>query len=129
MNDELKKELSLLSLEEKKEVRDYLSQSIAQSRMGMHRDGRAEFLLDTISGLIGHPVSLLDRRPMDVWARTMVAYQMILEGYTTPEIGRQMRKDHSTVIHYKWKMKDALDLPQAYRDILPLWNDFKETIQ
>ena len=74
-------------------------------------------------------VSLVSRIPEHVWARTMVAYQMVKEGYTSTEIGHQMMKDHSSVTHMKNKMQDALDLPQAYRDILETWNEFQKRIQ
>ena len=54
---------------------------------------------------------------------------MILEGYTTTEIGHQMEKDHSSVIHMRKKMQDALSLPWAYKDIIPIWNEFQKRIK
>ena len=74
-------------------------------------------------------ISYLSREPMDVWARTMIAYQMLIEGYSTGEIWRQMMKDHSTIIHLKNKMRDALSLPEAYGDIINIWDKFQKLIQ
>ena len=74
-------------------------------------------------------ISYLSREPMDVWARTMIAYQMLIEGYSTGEIGRQMMKDHSTIIYLRKKMEDVFAIPQAYRDIIDIWNNFQNRIQ
>ena len=73
-------------------------------------------------------VDFFSRNPLDVWARTMVAYQMILEGYTCSEVGRQLMKDHSTITHLKKKMMDALSVPMAYQDIIPIWNEFQKRV-
>lgn len=90
---------------------------------------RAEDLLAVLCGLTGRRMNLRSRDSEVVWAKAMVAYRMMEEGYTLAEIGRQLGKDHSTVIHYRHKMQDALSLPQAYQDILPLWYEFKTRIE
>jgi hypothetical protein len=59
----------------------------------------------------------------------MVAFQMCKEGYSTTEVGRQMMKDHSTIIHLRNKMQDVFELPQMYGDILEIWNRFQKQIQ
>ena len=65
---------------------------------------------------------------MVVWVKTMVAYEMMQEGFTLAEIGRQIGRDHSTIIHYRHKMENALSLPQAYKDIIPVWEEFQKRL-
>lgn len=131
MSEDLKRMCENLPLQDKVELRDFLSDQITSSRGGIGKSPlRCSILLGEIAVIIGVKyVSLVSRIPEHVWARTMVAYQMVKEGYTTTEIGHQMMKDHSSVTHMKNKMQDALDLPQAYRDILETWNEFQKRIQ
>ena len=86
-------------------------------------------LLDIYSAIVGRRVNLFSRDQGDVWARTMVAYRMIQEGYTLESISRQLyKKDHSVIINYRQKMENALAVPDAYRDIMPIWNEFQKRI-
>ena len=131
MTEEMKDMCRSLTLQDKVEVRDYLSDLIASARGGVGKSPlRCSILLGVMAGIMGvRYIPFISRIPEHVWARTMVAYQMIREGYSTPEIGRQMMKDHSSVTHMKKRMQDALDLPVAYRDILNLWEIFQKQIQ
>lgn len=126
MNAELKRRIAKLSLDQKVELRDYITEQI--DTCPLHNRGRFTYLLNKMEAVLGKRVQLIARNPDDVWARTMIAYEMILEGYTFGEIGRQMEKNHSTVMYLKKKMEDALSLPRAYRDILSIWYTFKSTI-
>lgn len=126
MNAELKRRIARLSLEQKVELRDYITEQIDTSPL--HNRGRFTYLLHKMEAVLGKNVRIVSRIPDDVWARTMIAYEMILEGYTYAEVGRQMEKDHSTVMHLKKKMEDAISLPRMYGDILPIWYTFKSTI-
>ena len=131
MSEELKHRCEKLSLEDKVELREYLSTLIASDQGGVVKSPlRCSILLGEMAKILGETyISLVSRIPSHVWARTMVSYQMIKEGYSTGEIGHQMMKDHATIIHMRKKMQDALDLPQAYRDILEIWNKFQTQIQ
>lgn len=128
MSEDLKRKCDALSLEDKIDLRDYISASINRNEC-LQSGIRCSILLGEIGDVIGRKVDYFHRDPMDVWARAMVAYQMTLEGYSTIEIGRQMMKDHSTVIYLRNKMKDAFEIPNAYRDILQIWNDFQKRIK
>lgn len=125
MSEELVKECLSLSLDEKKQ----LIARIKESFDG-HDSWRADRLLEIWGGVTGRKPDIFSRDKEDVWAKTMVAYQLLEEGYSLESVARQLcRKDHSSVIHYRQKMKDALDVPQAYRDIIPIWNEFQKRIQ
>lgn len=131
MSEDLKRMCERLPLQDKVELRDFLSESILSSRGGVTKTPlRCSILLGEMAQILGvTTISYVSRIPEQVWARTMVVYQMIKEGYSTSEIGHQMMKDHSSVTHMKNKMQDALDLPQAYKDVLQIWNKFQKQIQ
>ena len=129
MSEDLKRRCARLTTEEKLQLMSFLSTSIQNERDGIGKTPlRASILLGELGSIYGRAISYYSRDPRDVWARTMVAYQMVSEGYSLAEIGRQLNKDHSTIVHLRHKMEDALAVPQAYRDILPIWNEFQTRI-
>lgn len=107
-----------------------LQESILQERMDGKKlvCNRGDILLEMMGEILGEPVDLKSRDARFVWARTMVTYQLLQEGFSTTEAGRMIGKDHSTVINMRMRMQDALDLPQAYKDIINIWKQFKEKI-
>lgn len=126
MSEELVKECLSLSLDDKK----LLVAKIQDAIQGKDNCTRGVELLDIYSGVIGRKVNLFSRDSINVWAKAMVAYRMIQEGYSLESITRQLyRKDHSVIIHYRQKMEDALSLPGAYKDIVDIWNEFQKRIQ
>lgn len=125
MSEELITQCLSLSLDEKKQLVARITASI----QGKEDCTRGVELLDIYSGVIGRKVNLFSRDSINVWAKTMVAYRMIQEGYSLESITRQLyRKDHSVIIHYRQKMEDALSLPDAYQDIMQIWNEFQKRI-
>lgn len=128
MSEDLKRRCARLTTEEKLQLMAFLSSSLQKDERIGKSSLRASILLGELGAIYGRAISFYSRDPMDVWARTMVAYQMVGEGYTYAEIGRQLNKDHSTIVHLRHKMEDALAVPQAYRDILPIWNEFQTRI-
>lgn len=130
MTERLKKFCSHLTLKEKVQVRDYLSASISLDSGGSKSPIRCSILMRDAAAVIGQDdIPTISRIPIHVWARTMVVYQMSMEGYTTIEIGDQMGKNHSSIIHMRNKMQDALSLPKAYGDIIDIWKQFQNKIQ
>lgn len=131
MSEDLKHRCEKLTLEDKVELREYLSALIAHENGRTRKTPlRCSILLGEMAKILGEKyISYVSRIPIHVWARTMVAFQMLMEGYSTSEIGHQMQKDHSTITHMKNKMMDVFDLPQAYRDIIEIWDNFQKQIQ
>ena len=129
MNEKLKLMCEDLSLQDMVELREYLSDIISCKSRIEKTTLRCNFLMGEMTDIMGERyISYASRISSHVWARTMVAYQMIKEGYSTLEIGRQMMKDHSTIIHLRNKMQDVFALPQLYGDVLEMWNKFKNQI-
>ena len=131
MSDELKLAVENLSLKDKVELREYLSDMINSSRRLNQSPLRCSILLGTMAAALGweHPIPYEGRESHYVWARTMVAYQMSKEGYTTIEIGRQMMKNRTTIIHLLKKMQDVFAFPQIYEDVLKILYKFQKQIE
>lgn len=128
MTDDLKLAVENLTLQDKVELREYLSDMIKSTRGGQS-PLRCSILMGEMAKALGwETIPLESRESHHVWARTMVAYQMCKEGYTRTEIGRQMLKNHSTVTHMRNKMQDVFVLPQMYGDILEMWDKFQKQI-
>lgn len=130
MIGKLKQMCDGLSLQDKVELREYLSDIISSVKGVVRKTPlRCSILMGEMADIMGvRAISYVSRIPLHVWARAMVAYQMILEGYTTMEISQQMCKNHATIHHLKIKMRDALSMPQIYQDILPSWNELQKRI-
>lgn len=131
MSDDLKLAVENLTLKDKVELREYLSDMIDSSRRLSQSPLRCSILLGTMAAALGweHPIPYEGRESHYVWARTMVAYQMSKEGYHTVEIGRQMMKNRTTIIHLLNKMQDVFAFPQMYENELEMWYKFQKQIE
>ena len=131
MSDDLKLAVENLTLKDKVELREYLSDMIDSPRRLSQSPLRCSILLGTMAAALGweHPIPYEGRESHYVWARTMVAYQMSKEGYTTIEIGRQMMKNRTTIIHLLKKMQDVFAFPLMYEDVLKMWYKFQKQIE
>ena len=131
MSDDLKLAVENLTLKDKVELREYLSDMIDSSMRLSQSPLRCSILLGIMAAALGweKPIPYEGREAHFVWARTMVAYQMNKEGYTTIEIGRQMMKNRTTIIHLLNKMQDVFALPQMYENELEMWYKFQKQIE
>lgn len=89
---------------------------------------RGAQLLGYMEEVIGEKIPVKSRVPRYAWARTMVAYQLLQEGFTTTQAGMMIGKDHCTVIYMRHKMEDALEMAFAYKDIIHIWKQFQNKI-
>ena len=125
MNEDLIKTCLALSLDEKKQLITRLTANVDGCDYGHAAD-----LLDIYQEVTGRKVNLFSRDQEDVWGKAMVGYQLLQEGYTLQAVTRMLcRKDHSVIIRYRQKMEDAFAVPEAYRDIIEIWNEFKKRIE
>ena len=131
MSGDLKLAVENLSFKDKVELRELLSDMIDSSRRLSQSPLRCSILLGTMAAALGweKPIPYEGRESHYVWARTMVAYQMSKEGYPTIEIGRQMMKNRTTIIHLLKKMQDVFASPQMYEDVLKMWYKFQKQIE
>ncbi len=121
MSEDLVNTCLALSLDEKKQLITRLTANVNGCDYGHAAD-----LLDIYRDVTGRKVNLFSRDQEDVWGKAMVGYQLLQEGYTLQAVTRMLyRKDHSVIIRYRRKMEDVFAVPEAYRDIIEIWNNFK----
>ena len=60
--------------------------------------------------------------------RQFVAYKLHGEGYSYTEIGKIMHRDHSTITHLAYRMRDMLSLPNAYKWEVQQYKRFEEML-
>lgn len=87
---------------------------------------RFEYLCETIKRISGIDPLRDSRKRDNVTVRSMVAWQLIQEGFTTIAVGELFGKNHSTIIHYKDRFLGFF-MPgwEAERE---LWEKFKQEI-
>lgn len=90
---------------------------------------RAWRLVGYIEDIIGRPMKMKSREAVFVWARTILAYQLTEEGFSKASVGRFLGKDHSTVVYMRTRMREAMLMPRAYRDVIDIWKQFQKRIQ
>lgn len=73
-----------------------------------------------------NPVAELRVRRV-VTARVLVAYALMNDGYSEHEIGCVLGWDHSTINHYRKKMKTFMEAP-GYDAERELWEEFMKAI-
>ena len=60
--------------------------------------------------------------------RQFVAYKLHGDGYSYTEIGKIMHRDHSTITHLVFRMRDMLSLPSAYKWEVQQYKRFEELL-
>ena len=89
---------------------------------------RGDRYVEVMNGIVG--MDILDRcrlRPV-VWARNMVFYQLVKDGYSQGQIGNLMGFDHSSVFHGKKQVENMLEMPGMYPEEIGMWQKFQKTI-
>lgn len=60
--------------------------------------------------------------------RQFVAYRLHNEGYSYSEIGKMLKRDHSTVTNLVHRTRDMLSLPNAYKWEVQQYKRFEELL-
>lgn len=125
LKNEMKQMVDSLSRTDKEYLVGYITQTL---NLQNDLEARPARICEIMRGIVGDFVGAR-RNANLVWARTMVAYQLKLDGFSTGRIGKELGKDHSSVMHMTRKMQDALNFPKMYWDIMPIWNEFQKRIK
>lgn len=81
-----------------------------------------------LSAIVGRNVLERSRRPVFVWARNMISYQMVKDGYGVTDIGRCLGLHHSTIIYAVGQVREMLKIPTMYREETRIWERFQEML-
>lgn len=87
-------------------------------------EGRMEWYVSVINGIVGDDVMRRCRRKDLAWGRYMVAYRLRQEGMTQEKVGRMLGLDHSTVFHCVKQIERMLERPAMYMEEFKIWNLF-----
>lgn len=66
------------------------------------------------------------RERENVIVRIITANVLLRMGCTENSVGKAMRKDHSTIHHYKETMNTWLNYPGLYKEEVTIWNKIKQ---
>lgn len=119
-----------LPIEDRTQLCNILQESITRERkMGIPVE-RPAFLYRMMADVLGvDDIPVKSRRAEFVWARSILAYQLVKEGMTASEAGRFLGKDHSTIIYMRRRVEDALMYPKQYTDVIYIWKQFQKKIE
>lgn len=108
-----------------------LKESLEQERQGSSPEvrTRGRILLDMMEDIIGVPIVKKSRTPVLAWARAMVAYQLLKEGYGVAEAGRMLDRNHSTISVMRDKVEWLLQFPRNRKNLFNIWEQFQKAIQ
>ena len=87
-------------------------------------EGRMEWYVYVINGIIGDDVLRRCRRKDLVWGRNMLIYRLRQEGMTQEKVSRMVGLDHSTVHHCERQIERMLERPAMYLEEFKVWKLF-----
>ena len=114
-------EIQALSLREKEELYSHIGQLIQDEKLRKMEEIKmsvcAAMNLTTYDPKI--------RKRQNVIVRIITANVLLGMGCTENSVGKAMRKDHSTIHHYKETMNTWIKYPGFYKEELTIWNKIK----
>ena len=115
-------EIQALSLREKEELYSHIGQLIQDEKLRKMEEIKmsvcAAMNLTTYDPKI--------RKRQNVIVRIITANVLLGMGCTENSVGKAMRKDHSTIHHYKETMNTWFNYPGLYKEEVTIWNKIKQ---
>ena len=68
------------------------------------------------------------RERENILIRSFVAYKLHEEGYSYSEIGKMMKRDHSTITNLVHRVRDMLSIPYAYKTEVSKYKEFEKLV-
>ena len=118
-----------LSLQEKEELYSHIGQLILEEKFYKENERlrKTEEIKMAVCSAMG--VSAYDptnRKRQNVIVRVITANVLLRMGCTENSVGKIMRKDHSTIHHYKETMNTWFNYPGLYKEEVTIWNKIKQ---
>lgn len=114
--------IQALSLREKEELYSHIGQLIQDEKLRKMEEIKmsvcAAMNLTTYDPRI--------RKRQNVIVRIITANVLLGMGCTENSVGKAMRKDHSTIHHYKETMITWFNYPGLYKEEVTIWNKIKQ---
>lgn len=91
-------------------------------------DEAVSIYVGIMSALVGRDILERSREREMVWARNMVCYRLVLDGYSQNMIGKFIGLNHATVCYAKKQVGNMLDRPSMYPKETKLWEKFTKLL-
>lgn len=122
-------EIKALSLQDKEKLYSQIGQLIQEEKFYKEDEGvrkMEEIKMAVCSAMSVFAYDSTNRERQNVIVRVITANVLLEMGYTENSVGKAMRKDRSTIYHYKETKKSWLELPAVYKQELNIWNQIKQ---
>ena len=118
----LKNEIQSLSLQDKERLCSYLEQLIQDEKLRKME----EIKMSVCAAMNLNTYDPRNRKRQNVIVRIITANALLRMGCTENSVGKAMRKDHSTIHHYKETMNTWIKYPEFYNEEVTIWNKIKQ---
>lgn len=118
----LKNEIQSLTLQDKERLCSYLEQLIQDEKLRKME----EIKMSVCAAMNLTTYDPRSRERQNVIVRIITANVLLGMGCTENSVGKAMRKDHSTIHHYKETMNTWLKYPGFYKEEVTIWNKIKQ---
>lgn len=115
-------EIQALSLQDKERLCSYLGQLIQDEKLRKME----EIKMSVCAAMNLNTYDPRNRKRQNVIVRIITANVLLGMGCTENSVGKAMRKDHSTIHHYKETMNTWFNYPGLYKEEVTIWNKIKQ---
>ena len=118
-----------LSLQDKERLFSYLGQLIQHEKF--YKENERVRKMEEVKMAVCAAMNLTTydpriRKRQNVIVRIITANILLRMGYTEDSVGKIMRKDHSTIHHYKETMNTWIKYPRTHNEEVTIWNKIKQ---
>lgn len=118
----LKNEIQSLSLQDKERLCSYLEQLIQDEKLRKMEE--IKMSVCAVMNLTTYDSRI--RKRQNVIVRIITANVLLGMGCTENSVGKIMKKDHSTIHHYKETLNTWFNYPGLYKEEVTIWNKIKQ---
>ena len=118
----LKNEIQSLSLQDKERLCSYLEQLIQDEKLRKME----EIKMSVCAAMNLNTYDPRNRKRQNVIVRIITANVLLRMGCTENSVGKIIKKDHSTIHHYKETMNTWIKYPGFYKEEVTIWNKIKQ---
>ena len=118
----LMNEIQSLSLQDKERLCSYLEQLIQDEKLRKME----EIKMSVCAAMNLTTYDPRNRKRQNVIVRIITANVLLRMGCTENSVGKIMKKDHSTIHHYRETMNTWIKYPGFYKEEVTIWNKIKQ---
>ena len=114
--------IQALSLQDKERHCSYLGQLIQDEKLRKME----EIKMSVCAAMNLTTYDQRSRKRQNVIVRIITANVLLWMGCTENSVGKIMKKDHSTIHHYKETLNTWFNYPGLYKEEVTIWNKIKQ---